>query len=122
MDDAKRKDIERQNIERERGKTRIKKIENMKNYQRNVCKKWLHSTDCEGSCPILLRNLTFEIFSHYLANREETSSGRHLGRKTYGSMQSALCHLYRLCDLKFPDDFYANLSKMMSDLKKRAQR
>ena len=122
MDDVKRKDIERQNIERERGKTRIKKIENMKNYQRNVCKKWLHSTECEGSCTTLLRNLTLEIFSRYLANQKETSSRRYLGRTTYGSMQSALCHLYRLCNLKFPDHFYADLSKMMSGLKKRAQR
>ena len=90
--------------------------------QRNVCKKWLDGNECEDDCPILLFNLNFKIFSRYLAERKDKNNGKYLSKSTYGNLQSAVCHLYRLCDVQFPDDFSADLSKIMSGFKKRVQR
>ena len=85
-----------------------------KQQQRNVSKKWLDDMKCEEDYPILLSNLTFKFFSRNLAKRKESSSGRYLSKPTYGSIQSAMCHLYQLSDRKFPDNFSTDLSKMMS--------
>ena len=93
-----------------------------KKEQRNVSKKWLDGIQCEDDCPILLHNLTFKIFSRYLTKRKESTSGRYLSKSTYGSIQSSICHLYRLCDLMFPENFATDLNRMMSGLKKRVQR
>ena len=93
-----------------------------KKEQRNICKKWLDGIECEDYCPILLFNLNFKIFSRYLAERKDKNNGKYLSKSTYGNLQSSVCHLYRLCDVQFPDDFSADLSKIMSGFKKRVQR
>ena len=92
--------------------------------QRNISRRWLENIENESNCPIVLSNLTFEIFSRYLAKRKESKSNgkKYLSKATYGCIQSALCHIYRMSDVQFPDDFYSDLSRMMSGLKKRVQR
>jgi len=92
--------------------------------QREISKRWLESIENEGNCPVILSNLTYTIFSRYLAKRKKDKSNKktYLSKATYGCIQSALCHMYRMSDVHFPDDFYADLSKMMSGLKKRVQR
>ena len=51
-----------------------------------------------------------------MANRKETKNNgtKYLSKATYGCIQNALCHMYQLKNIQFPDDFYSNLSKMMS--------
>jgi len=84
---------------------------------RNVCEIALGAVEsCADNCPIWLRKLTFNIFSHYLATRR-TKKQKFLSKTSYGSVRSALMHLYRLSGETMDEDYQKSLSHFLSGMK-----
>ncbi|KAL3775170.1 hypothetical protein HJC23_000313 [Cyclotella cryptica] len=74
-------------------------------------------------CPVILCNLTFDIFSEYLASKK--LSRKHIGNvsntlsaSSYDSYRSALMHLYRMSKYDMDSHFATDLSQFMTGMKR----
>lgn len=74
------------------------------------------------TCPILLKDMTFEVFAKYLVSRRNIKNGRYLSTTYYEKMRSSLMHLFRTADLIIDEQFYANLSVLMAGMKRTVAR
>ena len=93
---------------------RIKGRSNM----RLVCKVALDNTNkTDKNCPIILRKITFNLFSHYLTTRRNKSGG-YLSKASYSGIRSAFVHLYRMGGEKMGPEFQTELSQFMSGMKR----
>ena len=86
---------------------------------RKVCKIALNAVEKGAdNCPILLQKLTFNIFSHYLATRR-TLKQKYLSKTRYGSLSSALMHLYRTIGETMDEDYQKFLIQFLSCMKRK---
>ena len=85
---------------------------------RKVCKDALEGTNKSAdNCPIILPSLTFNILSHYLTTRRNSSEG-YLSPSSYNGIRSALTHIYRMSGQKMPDGFKDELKHFMAGMKR----
>ena len=85
---------------------------------RKVCKEALHAVEKgANNCPIMLQKLSFNIFSHYLATRRNRKN-KYLSRQSYGSVRSALMHLYRTSGETMDENYKKSLSEFLSGMKR----
>lgn len=85
---------------------------------RKICKIALNAVEKGAdNCPILLQKLTFNIFSHYLATRRNRKQ-KYLSKTSYGSVRSALMHLYRTSGETMDEDYQKSLSQFLSGMKR----
>ena len=61
-----------------------------------------------NNCPVVLKILTFNIFSHYLITRTNKNQ-KYLSMKMYGIIWNYLCHLYRMSGVRMGDQFKKQL-------------
>ena len=87
--------------------------------QRKKCKEVLQEIGFgEKNCPIILPALTFNIFSQYLTTRKK-KDGTMLSATSYGTIRSALSHLYRLKgSSKMSTQFNQDMNQFMAGLKR----
>ena len=90
-------------------------------------KKWINDILLKmhprSACPVLLSNLTFDIFIEYLASKK--LSRQHIGNvsntlsaSSCDSYQSALMHLYRMSKYNMDSHFATDLSQFMTGMKR----
>lgn len=85
---------------------------------RKVCKEALAETNkSANNCPIILPSLTFNILSHYLTTRRNSSDG-YLSPSSYNGIRSALTHIYRMSGQKMPDILKEELKHFMAGMKR----
>ena len=85
---------------------------------RAACKEALMNINkVDDNCPIILKKLTFNLFSHYLTTRRN-KKGDYLSKAGYGQIRSAFRHLYRVSGEKMGEEYETDLSQFMSGLKR----
>ena len=50
--------------------------------------------ESDDNCSIVLKKITFDVFSHYMSIKISKNSGGYLSATRYGGVWSALTHLY----------------------------
>ena len=83
---------------------------------RKAMKDSLKNCDSYETCPIQLKDMTFEVFAKYLVSRRNIRNGRYLSTTYYEKMRSSLMHLFRTAGLIIDEQFYANLSVLMTGM------
>ena len=64
---------------------------------RATCKEALKGINkSDENCPIVLEQMSFNIFFHYMSTKNRKKSGSHSSATGYGRIRSALSHLYRM--------------------------
>ncbi len=74
-------------------------------------------------CPVILSDLTFDIFSEYLASKKLSrqhsgNASNTLSASSYDSYRSALMHLYRMSKYDMDESFATDLKQFMTGMKR----
>ena len=86
---------------------------------RATCKYAINAINSNNDkYPILLKNMTFNIFSHYMSMKKSENSGVYLSATRYGGILSALTHLYRVSGKDMDQGFKKELYQFMSGMKR----
>ena len=72
----------------------------------------------DDNCPIVLQKVTFNVFSNYLATKRN-KKGQMLSKSTYGTLRSALTHLYKMAGQEIPDKFRQEMSTFSRGIKRK---
>ena len=87
---------------------------------KRIVTRLLKSFVDSNTCPFVLSNLSFDIFSEYIVSR--TRGNDQIGERTtfstsyYQTMRSAFVHLYRTAGTTLPDPFKRQLKNFMGGL------
>ncbi len=78
----------------------------------------------DNNSPVILSDLTFEIFSEYLATKKvirchRNNSTQMLSKSTYDLCQSALMHMFKMSKYDMSEEFAKKLSRFMAGLKQK---
>ena len=82
----------------------------------NICKFVLDALNkASDNFPIIFPSLKFNIFSHYLTTRRNKNKC-YLEKTTYGSIRSALTHLFRMSGQEMENTVMKEISQFMSGI------
>ena len=65
--------------------------------------------------PIILKEITFKLFSHYLTTRQNKGGG-FLSKASYSGERSVFVHMYHMSGEKIPEEFKIEISQFMSGM------
>ena len=71
----------------------------------------------DSNSPIILQNITFNLFSHYLTTRRNKGGG-FLSKARYSGARSAFVHMYHMSGETIPAEFSIEISQFMSGMKR----
>ena len=85
---------------------------------RAICKLFLDGMNkTDSDYPIILQNITFNLFSHYLTTRRNKGGG-FLSKASYSGVRSAFFHVYLMIGETIPEEFNIELSQFMIGMKR----
>ena len=83
-----------------------------------TCKAYLGEVNkSDNNCPIVLKKITFNIFSHYMSTKKSKQSGGYLYTTRYGGVQCSLTHMYYMSGKTMGGYFKKELSRFLLGMK-----